>query len=419
MKNAPHLVVFFAALLLVQAVRLGGLGTQAVAPLFIPYRGYVDFDHAYYPAGEAIRNDPSQLYRGAEYDPPTGGLRVTSVAQFVNIPLVAWLFVPFTVMPLPYAGTVLLIINIGVALACLHLVQRRIGNVRPLWRWAITLAFVTSGPLMNALNLGQTTPLVLLLLLLGEASLHRGHEARAGLWLGLAGLIKIPPLLLLPYFVLRRRGRVVVAASATLLLAVAVSVLCYGWGLHATYFRTTIRGHAGTALAAHNCQSLDALLARLFTDAPLQSWQPMALPAELLMLRWVLLAAWLAVCAWALRAPAAVSYPRMLLEAGIVMCTSLVALPISWSHYGAWLLPVAVAAGAAITAMQRESVPLWPGVLLALAVLLINFPEPPPPTLQRLSDQLWFRVAVSHQFFGTSLLFAVCVWCVRQAPRRS
>jgi hypothetical protein len=155
-SHAPHLLALLAALLLVQAPRLGGRAADAVAPVIAPDSGYLDFDHGYYPAGQAIWRNPAALYRGVAYDHAVGTLTVTAPASFVNVPIVAWAFVPFTALGLPHARTVFLGLNVAVALSCLFLVQRRLAAWRPAARWLATVAFVTSGPLMNAMNLGAT-----------------------------------------------------------------------------------------------------------------------------------------------------------------------------------------------------------------------------------------------------------------------
>ncbi len=411
-----HLVVFLTVLLLVQAPRLGGIAGKVAAPVFAPDRGYSDFDDAYYAAAQAIRRDPSQLYRGVHADAAGNTPQTAAPPPFVNLPLIAWLFVPFTLLPLPQAGSVLLLINLVISLTCLLLLQRRVAGCGPAARWAITLACVTSGPLMAAVNLGQTTPLILLLFLMAEGYLRRGHEGRVGLCLGLICLIKIPPLLFLPYFALRWRWRVVASATAVTLLGVTASILCSGRALHVSYYNAAIRPFAGATLAAHNSQSIDAFLARLSTHVPLWSWQPIVLGSGARLVKWLVFTGLLAVCGWRLGARAAISYPGMLLELAIVMCMSLLLSPIYWVHYGTWLLPISVVVGAAVAAPAQQY-PRWCATLLAVAVLLINIPVPPPWIVEHFSDQIWFRVLISHHLFGTLLLLGLCIWCGAQLPR--
>jgi alpha-1,2-mannosyltransferase len=411
---AAHLLVWLGVLLVVQAPRLGGSAAELAQPVFARDRGFADLDLGYYPAAQAIRRDPSALYRRAPAD-VSEGVASGREPAFVNIPVVAWLFVPLTVLPLSQAGLLLLAINVVIALSCLLLVQRRLPSCSAGRRWAITLAFVTSGPLLYALSLGQTTPLVLLLLLLAEGALHGGRDGRAGLWLGLACVLKVPPLAFLPYLALRRKWRAVMAAVAVLVVVGAGSIAGYGWTAHANYAEAAIFDYWGHALAAHGNQSLDASLARLFSTAGLSSWRPLPVAPGVWWLRSLILAGLVAVSGLALWGNGTpISDRRFLLELGIVMCLSLLVLPITWVHYGMWLLPVAVVVGASL-AREHPTRPTarWPAGCLIASVILINVPVPPPWIIERFDQATWFRVAISHQLVGTVLLLGLCLRCTR------
>lgn len=118
----------------------------------------------------------------------------------------------------------------------------------------------------------------------------------------------------------------------------------------------------------------------------------------------------LALSIWAIASPSPLDgYARTLREFGVVMCASLVVFPVSWVHYGIWLLPVL--AIAADSAGLSGSAPLGrgPTALLAGAPLLINFPVPSHAVLTAFGERLWFRVAISHHFFGTLLLLGLCI----------
>ncbi|MFQ5665229.1 MAG: glycosyltransferase family 87 protein [Candidatus Binatia bacterium] len=417
-RYAPHLLVLLSWLLLLQAPRLGGCAAQLAKPVFPLHRGYPDFYKAYYPAGRSILQDPSQLvslYRGLYYDQKTGQFRA-GLPHFVNIPVVAWLFVPFSQLPRRQAGALLLAVNLAITLVCLLLLLRRAAGSSPLLLWAITLAFMTSGPLMNALNYGQTTPLMLLLFLLGERFLQRGHDARAGVCLGLVCLIKIPPLLFLPYFALRRRWRLVSTAAAVLVVAGVASIVCYGLPLHATYFDLVVGANLGTAVVPPNNQSIVAVLARPLTDAQLLSWKPIDPGGTVHVLQGLVLAILLVLCGWVFTPPGRMeNHPRLLLELGVVMCVSLLVSPISWVHYGIWLLPVAVVVGAVLFRAGRSSAARpRASALLVTAVLLINVPLLPRSVIRHFGDAMWFRGAMSYQAVGTLLLLGLCVWCLRR-----
>jgi hypothetical protein len=165
--------------------------------------------------------------------------------------------------------------------------------------------------------------------------------------------------------------------------------------------------HAGTALPSHNCQSIASVVARLTTDAPLWSWRPVALRSTAQLAHAALVGAILAAVAFALyRVRRESSYAAMLLGASLVLCATLLVLPVYWTHYGAWLLPVAVAAAGAGRQRPRA------GVLatVVVAMLLVDVPIPPRSIIEAAGGDLWFRLAISHQAAGTLLLLAVCAW---------
>ncbi|PWT88129.1 MAG: hypothetical protein C5B54_11115 [Acidobacteria bacterium] len=368
-----HVLVLFAFLLLLQAPRFGATFARILSPFFVPAQGFLDFDQGYYVAAKAILEDPSHLYHS------------TGPANFVNLPIIAWLFVPFTFFGLPNAGILMLWINIAATLAAFVLVQSRVrceGWIQS----AVTLTFLSSGPLMNALNLGQTTPLVLLALILFERFLIQ-EKSTAGIWLAAAALIKIPLLLLIPYLALRKKWKAFAAAILTLLIVFVVSVAIYGWKLHAEYFQLAFTSNLGTGIVAHNSQSFVSCLLRIFTKASLWSWEPIPLSSTLLTANWVF--AGILIFAILTR-----SRSDIMIGMAMVLCASLIIAPIYWTHYGMFLLPIA-----AMFLSRRRF------VIAVIAIILINFPTPSPAVIQRLQDVMWFRLAISHLFFGTLLLF--------------
>src|SRR5262249_30390570 len=72
----------------------------------------------------------------------------------------------------------------------------------------------------DALNRGQSTPILLLCLAGAGAAILRGRSFSAGLWLGAAGILKLFPLYLLIYPLLQRDRRFLGGAA----LAIAVGI---------------------------------------------------------------------------------------------------------------------------------------------------------------------------------------------------
>ena len=158
-----------------------------------------DFMKAYYAAGDAL------LHGGAAALWP-----LIQTAEFVNIPAVAWLFVPFAVLGPDMARLAFTMIGLAAAGAAGVLLARQ---ARPEQRPAIFMLFVASGPLWYSVLVGNVTHIVLLVLVCALLSLDKGRPYLAGLLLGSAVVLKPMFLLFGAYFLLRRNWRVVLAVQ--------------------------------------------------------------------------------------------------------------------------------------------------------------------------------------------------------------
>ena len=94
---------------------------------------FSDFTTAYYPAGRAIRDDLPHLYRRC-WDTPVCG--------FVNLPIVALLFTPFSFFTLRHAQWLFAafsLVSVGMSLYLLWSVSKR----DPRRKWAMLLLFAS------------------------------------------------------------------------------------------------------------------------------------------------------------------------------------------------------------------------------------------------------------------------------------
>lgn len=317
-----------------------------------------DFDKAYYPAGSRILTAPGTLYDA-------------QIVDFVNVPIVALLFTPLSLLDPP--GARLAFSGIGVAaLALTILGLARACSLTP-WATAGVLAMsLLNGPLSYSLALGNASHLLLPLLLAVFAAERAGRDAAAGALLALAAIVKIPLLLLPLHFVLGRRWRALLAFAATLAGLAALSLLLFGLELHRIWFERCIRPFAQGPLAAYNVQSVDGLLARLSTEGRRQDWSPLAVGPAFRILRSALLALLFGVVV-------AACWPRSELERrgpgtlglSIVLVLALLVSPISWTHYYVFLLlPLAFLIGGWIPAPRGRA---WLA-LVAAGALLVALP---------------------------------------------
>ncbi|SDM88712.1 glycosyltransferase 87 family protein [Allokutzneria albata] len=208
-------------------------------------------------------------------------------------------------------------------------------------------------PVSWTMHLGQVNLVLLVILLLG---LHRRTEVWLGLAVGFAAGIKITPAIFVVYFLVTRRYKAALVAVGTFLGTVAVSL--------AVTPGNTLRYWSGTFLQAERVgevaspmnQSLNGLLARLFTvdKPPTVLWLGVALLAAL---------AGFSVAVMAHRRG------QTLLAFTVVGMTGAAVSPISWSHHWVWFVPLAIVAAHWWRGSRTNVV-----VLSVLAVVTFSWP---------------------------------------------
>ncbi|MFQ5400850.1 MAG: glycosyltransferase family 87 protein [Anaerolineae bacterium] len=149
---------------------------------------------------------------------------------FLNHPFLLSVAAPFAWLPdstgrvLAWATAVFLA-WIGAILAMLRLAAHVYGPLSRRRQGFILLLFLGFAPIVEALYVGQISPVVALLLCLCLLLAVEGREALSGLSLALAILFKTSPVLLLVYFTAIRRWRVVVSTAVSLFVLSGVSAV--------------------------------------------------------------------------------------------------------------------------------------------------------------------------------------------------
>ena len=363
-----------------------------------------DFKGAYYPAGRLIIQNPSALYNIGLYG-------------FVNIPILALFFAPFSA--LNKISATLLFTSLGglaVLTTCYFLVKSK--NIFGWRRIALLGIFVINGPLYHSLWYGNLTHFLLLLLLAILVCIEKKRDFLLGTLLAIAALIKLPLFLLGVYFALRKRWRILVGIGTALLGIVAASVLLFGFDLHSVWL-DHIGFLSGKPISAYNVQSVDGFLARLLfdTNGNLRNWLPIEVDWRFKVIRYLLLLLLVGttfwVC-WRSKPPSTLEEEN--LEFSIVLCLALIISPISWTHYYLFLLvPFSFYLANRLAVPQGR---LWSS-LVPIAILLTSLPvitaEPANPVLRF----LYSRLLISHYFLGGVLLLGVFLAARWQASKCS
>lgn len=178
--------------------------------------------------------------RDPRYDILPNGQREARGGIEWYLPFVPRLYTVISWMPLRVAGTLWLAANLTVFFCLVRLIGRKLTGLPP-QDWPVTQLVPV---LVLALfwhwefRLNQINNLTLLLLVGGFVQWQAGRKVLPGLWLGLAVLLKLTPMLLMVWYALKREFRVVAVALLTVVLAGPVSdVIAFGPGYAGQWYR--------------------------------------------------------------------------------------------------------------------------------------------------------------------------------------
>ncbi len=88
----------------------------------------------------------------------------------------------------------------------------------------------------NAYRL-QLEPYLLLILALALYDFNHKHDLRSGIWIGLAAMLKIYPLFLMPLFVILRRWHAITGMAIGCTITLALTLPFIGWDEHVFYWQ--------------------------------------------------------------------------------------------------------------------------------------------------------------------------------------
>lgn len=186
-----------------------------VAVLFFVGLGFITVLRAV----KAFKQTDFTIYLAAAHSALRGGedLYVLTNERGWNynyLPLFAILMVPFAQLPLLWAALAWYVVSLILAVLALRMCVAMVRDQWPqsseVWLYALPPCLIV-WPLMSALTRGQASVLLLWLLVAAVYYSWKGREVTGGACLAGAVVLKIFPLVLLAYFVWRRRWRFVAA----------------------------------------------------------------------------------------------------------------------------------------------------------------------------------------------------------------
>lgn len=333
-----------------------------------------------------------------------------TITPYVHLPLFAFLARPLLSINFSVITILLLLINVVAWVLSLFLILR-LTNQKPLLRWlCIAIAVLASYyPLRYGLRLGQTTPLVFL----GITSLYyldrSGYPKLSGMLLGLIISLKITPILLFCYFLIKKRWSVAISTVITLLVIGTASIILVGWQSNLTFANNIIR-LSGLSLASWNNQSIDGFLLRWETGAlHIYDWHLLSVPPAIKAIKYTLLACVVLFWFAALRTGKRRDLHYDLLVFSLTIIISVMFAPIAWTHYLLFFIFPCLVLACFLVRYKKTPCRNW--LLGGVIISYISIALPTPYLLSLLNipllNQVPLTVLSSSGFLGGALLLFI------------
>jgi alpha-1,2-mannosyltransferase len=323
--------------------------------------------------------------------------------SFISLPTTALLMLPFTFFPFDtaiqlYRACTLLAFLGGITLT--SFATTREYRTPTLLIGIACLVLWDSGQF--SLTLGQIDGWVVLMLGMILFSVKHQYWRLAGMGIGVATLLKISPVLLLFYCILKRQWTIVFAAVATLSLGLLLCWLPHS-GADLQEFVSDVIPILSNGTRHVQNQALGAFLARLTSDNPdLLRFSLTAGYWKFISVGFIailLLALWRQCSTHLLNAT----------ELACVIVLTLLAGPISWDHYCTWaILPAMLLIGSMRT---------WQSFSITSLLLVPFYFAIPYKNAAIVADQWWWRVFSSGYTLALIALFFAMLLHIQRLQR--
>ncbi|GAB3704662.1 glycosyltransferase family 87 protein [Corynebacterium nasicanis] len=255
---------------------------------------------------------------------------------FIYPPFGALVMVPFVGFEPDLAGDLMIMLSAGLVLVCLWFVLRATGLAG--WQLLALTAAVWPVTLLIEpvwLNAGFAQLNIVLMALVVLDIVPRQRRLPQGWLIGLAAAIKLTPLAMLLYFLLRRDIRAIFVAGLSALLATGAAAL-FRWDATKEFYTSVLldmgsSSEFGVNTVYQSNSSLKGMIMRWFTsEAALDAHSTLVNGLWLgLSLLCIGLGGWLMV---------ALLRRSMLIDAALVNAVIMLLIsPVSWSHHWIWL----------------------------------------------------------------------------------
>ncbi len=221
-------------------------------------------------------------------------------------------------------------------------------------------------PLADTIAFGQIDLVLLFVLTMALWALREERDGLAGALVALGALFKLYPVVLLAFFVLKRRWAGLWGFALGMLLFNGIAVAVMGWEVHRVYLFDVLPKIGGTTSWIEN-QTLSGFIARL-AASPMSAT---IFQDQTLRLLGTALSASVAlvVCALAL-IPADRRSPAFALQYGLFLLLMVLCVPAAWMHYETLLV---IPFAALLLHLWGQQAPLGYLLVLGLSFALIAY----------------------------------------------
>jgi hypothetical protein len=238
------------------AMHLGVAIAQAAAR-----RREWDFSH-YYVAALAMRNGLNPY--AIDLRPLGRHLGLNGIARATDTPFFLFCFEPLTWFGPAAAYWIWFGINAAALMAAMILILRAASSLDRRQVVSLSAIILLYPPLSNHIYFAQTQIVILLLAAVSMRSFAARRDRLAGLALAGAGLLKVFPLVIAGYFIVRRRWRAFGWTIGGMIAGVAATMAAFGVERNLSFIAGTYLARSAGFLARPANVALGSFVSRLF-----------------------------------------------------------------------------------------------------------------------------------------------------------
>lgn len=220
-----------------------------------------DFSH-YYVAAFAMRTGLNPY--AVDLRPLGRHLGLDGIARATDTPFFLLCFEPLTWLRPGAAYWTWFAINAAALIFAMALILRAAPRLNRAQLISLSAIILLYPPLSNHIFFSQTQIVILMLVVVTMRSLESGRDRTAGFALAAAGLLKVFPLVIAGYFLMRRRWRALGWTAIGLIAGTAATVIAFGLERNVSFVAGTYLTRSAGFLARPANVALGSFISRMF-----------------------------------------------------------------------------------------------------------------------------------------------------------